>query len=787
MLIRKYALRGDTQSLKSLLGTCPEVVKFSDSNGATPLHHAAFNGHTKALRALLNAGADVNAADSDGCTATHNAAFNGHTTSLRSLIEHGANVNHKDSHDDSTALHKAAFNGHQACLQVLLDAGADLFAMDSEGLSALQKAAFNDHVDCMEVMLLSGGLKLLQLVDSLGSSALHKCAFNGHSRGCQLLIDHGSAVDCLDHDLVTPLHNAAFNNHVDCLKILLRHNADPNKPSKSANTALHYAALNGHDASILLLVEQGASPEARDVKGLTPLHYAVKKDSVASVATLLEHGADPRVRDNKNRRAIKLRLNSPSGRQIYTLLSVRGKNFSDTKGTYRSRSKPASKSTVPELGIGSSTAPTPLHATIAEALSSKPDPSDSWQVPTGLEPSDPDLDLSLSELSGSSKASIESPPHSTSIPASVSMMKLSVKPPPSSFHASTSVSNHIPEGYRRDRHGFLIKSDSPIPAEKDSKRKAKHKRKLATELKWAKALKKWRDSQQSSTSIVNKHRDFIRKHCERGLPDSVRGAVWRTILRVDDTRDAASKQGVPLFSELVLQETEWSAIIQRDINRTFPNHFLFSQAKGQGQKALQSVLVAYSNYNPKVGYCQGMGFIVALFLMYMHHEQDAFWALVRLLDATGYDMEGLYSPNMPMVNECVYVFGRLLKTYLPRLESHFAEQGVEGGLYVPQLFITVFLYNMPFAICLRIWDRFLIDGFHVLYVIAIAIFKVFEELLLPMEFDHLMHFLKFDNNQETGALPIQLDPDELFRTVAKMSIKLKSVQRIQHQYRSQSV
>jgi hypothetical protein len=38
------------------------------------------------------------------------------------------------------------------------------------------------------------------------------------------------------------------------------------------------------------------------------------------------------------------------------------------------------------------------------------------------------------------------------------------------------------------------------------------------------------------------------------------------------------------------------------------------------QTMLTNVLLAYSSYRPDVGYCQGMGFITAMFLMYMTEE-----------------------------------------------------------------------------------------------------------------------------------------------------------------------
>ena len=60
--------------------------------------------------------------------------------------------------------------------------------------------------------------------------------------------------------------------------------------------------------------------------------------------------------------------------------------------------------------------------------------------------------------------------------------------------------------------------------------------------------------------------------------------------------------------------------ILRDINRTFPRHAMFSEV-GKGQDSLRRVLCAYSLYDEEVGYCQGLGFITAMFLTYMPEEE----------------------------------------------------------------------------------------------------------------------------------------------------------------------
>lgn len=50
----------------------------------------------------------------------------------------------------------------------------------------------------------------------------------------------------------------------------------------------------------------------------------------------------------------------------------------------------------------------------------------------------------------------------------------------------------------------------------------------------------------------------------------------------------------------------------------------------------------------EVGYCQGMSQITALLLIYMN-EEDAFWALVRLLSGHRHAMHGNLDTLLPCV------------------------------------------------------------------------------------------------------------------------------------------
>ena len=59
---------------------------------ASLLHSAAAKGHADVARALLAAGASVDAVDKQGSTPLHYAAFQGHAVVVTALLEAGASV-----------------------------------------------------------------------------------------------------------------------------------------------------------------------------------------------------------------------------------------------------------------------------------------------------------------------------------------------------------------------------------------------------------------------------------------------------------------------------------------------------------------------------------------------------------------------------------------------------------------------------------------------------------------------------------------------------------------------
>lgn len=116
---------------------------------------AATNGNLKAVRALIEAGAEVNIASSGGWTALMGAADNGHLDVVRYLVSRSADVN-ATTRQGRTAIMRAAFHGQTAVIQFLLTKGGKATDVDSMGATALMLAAQQGYDKTVKVLLDAG-------------------------------------------------------------------------------------------------------------------------------------------------------------------------------------------------------------------------------------------------------------------------------------------------------------------------------------------------------------------------------------------------------------------------------------------------------------------------------------------------------------------------------------------------------------------------------------------------------------------------------------------------------
>ena len=88
--IHDAARSGTGQEVQKLLKADPKQRDVRTDLGSTPLHLAAMNPDTSALKALIAAKADPNVRDNEGATPLHMAAYASRAEHVRLLLEAGA-------------------------------------------------------------------------------------------------------------------------------------------------------------------------------------------------------------------------------------------------------------------------------------------------------------------------------------------------------------------------------------------------------------------------------------------------------------------------------------------------------------------------------------------------------------------------------------------------------------------------------------------------------------------------------------------------------------------------
>ena len=126
--------------------------------------------------------------------------------------------------------------------------------------------------------------------------------------------------------------------------------------------------------------------------------------------------------------------------------------------------------------------------------------------------------------------------------------------------------------------------------------------------------------------------------------------------------------------------------IQKDITRTYPSRITFNH-KEKILKKLENVLKAFSAYDNKIKYCQGMNFIVA-FLLYHSEEYVSFWLFVSLIEE--YDLRSAYMEDFPGLKLHVNRVETILQNEYNTYWEKFQEIGVKIEIIMVNWLFSLF-------------------------------------------------------------------------------------------------
>lgn len=228
----------------------------------------------------------------------------------------------------------------------------------------------------------------------------------------------------------------------------------------------------------------------------------------------------------------------------------------------------------------------------------------------------------------------------------------------------------------------------------------------------------------------------LRALVQMGVPMSRRAKFWSIFLNISAIRVPGQYQILVMEAESLdngtiastkKNEENWLPQIEKDLHRTFPDHPLMD---GKGRAALRRILAAYSRRNPDVGYCQGLNFLAAAFLLLVP-EEDAFWYMTAMAEdlLTGYFDARMIAPQVDAA-----AFGHLLRAAAPRLAKHLESLHVDAPSATSAWFLVAFLNSLPIESCLRVWDVCFFERSPVvLFRVALALMDIYGPALMDTD------------------------------------------------------
>ncbi len=314
---------------------------YNNNGASTPqleakLIVAARHGNLEQVKALVEAGVQVDCTDHSGSTPLALACGSGYLSVAQYLVDKGANVNHLDKTQNSV-FSWAASKGHQACAWLVYSRGADPNSVDAKQRSALHYCVFKNNPEMVKFLV---GLQdiNLNLVNSFGETPLDLCKSIPESKEVEQILRTAGAkwgssivkkdvVDAAEGGFILAarlgrldfVHKALMKNKVLALSTdrsgksalswaagrrnferneekcfhksfslfqgngfskicleLLAAGADVNSVDKTNSSCLSWAAFNGHLETVQILIEHGANVNLCDAKHNTVLHYAAR-------------------------------------------------------------------------------------------------------------------------------------------------------------------------------------------------------------------------------------------------------------------------------------------------------------------------------------------------------------------------------------------------------------------------------------------------------------------------------------------------------------------------------
>ncbi|XP_063857510.1 serine/threonine-protein phosphatase 6 regulatory ankyrin repeat subunit A-like isoform X2 [Scylla paramamosain] len=336
-----------------------------DSDGDTPLHHAAAGGSVTCQEWLEQRGGDPRVQNKAGHTPRDKelvtAVGEGDEARVRSSLARGARSEItvlSGTGMSGSLVSVAAINDHHHLLRCLQQAGLSIEGGGTTDRTPLMEAAWKGHTQTVKALLNLGANP--QATDSEEWTALHHAAAWGQQQ-CVAALTPVTRPTPAHLETYTPVHAASYHGHVEVLEQLAGAGWPLTARESDGNTPLHRAVWGGSVTCLRWLVERGGDPRVQNNNGHTPLDMAVQFNRHEVETWLVKNGGA--VVRNEDQRVQEVRI----WRRMH-------ENNHNTVLSYMMEGNEAAMSLIPETYDGhllNQEGLTPLHAVALRGASSR--------------------------------------------------------------------------------------------------------------------------------------------------------------------------------------------------------------------------------------------------------------------------------------------------------------------------------------------------------------------------------------------------------------------------------
>ncbi|KAJ5657605.1 GTPase-activating protein GYP7 [Penicillium longicatenatum] len=177
---------------------------------------------------------------------------------------------------------------------------------------------------------------------------------------------------------------------------------------------------------------------------------------------------------------------------------------------------------------------------------------------------------------------------------------------------------------------------------------------------------------------------------------------------------------------------------------------------------MKDMLLTYNEYNPDLGYVQGMSDLLAPLYAVMQDDAVAFWAFVGFMDR----MEQNFLRDQSGMRSQLLALDHLVQLMDPQLYLHLQSADSTNFFFFFRMLLVWYKREFQWGDVLRLWETLWTDyyssSFHLF--IALAILEKHRDVIM----DHLKHFdevLKYINelSNTMELVPILTRAESLFR------------------------